>query len=233
MNTLLYSKYSQNSKRMLDLFQKYNINIADIGIQMLCVDNKEVRKRILKNNVLKIELVPCILIPHSDGIVEKYEDQKAFAWAENAIQSLLPPPPSPEELQQQRIQMEQQQQMQMQMQMEQQQIQKQNTKKKTKKNPKRKTVIEEDEDDDENNDKDNEASESEGIEYKRFASKKPKIKIIKNAGNHEEIEPNTDELPQVTPSDEKSRKSSNILAVARELEKEREVASKNPAQNNN
>ena len=87
MNSVcLYSKYSSNSKKLLK-------TIADKipNINYICVDNEKVRGRILNNKNIKIDYVPCILIIRETGIVEKYEGQHAFQWAQNLLEKLKPP----------------------------------------------------------------------------------------------------------------------------------------------
>ena len=87
MNSVcLYSKYSSNSKKLLK-------TIADKipNINYICVDNEKVRARILNNKNIKIDYVPCILIIRETGIVEKYEGQHAFQWAQNLLAKLKPP----------------------------------------------------------------------------------------------------------------------------------------------
>ncbi len=93
MNTtpiLLYSKYSAHCKRLLT-------SITDSPIvnmlQMLCIDNSEIRERIQTNNNIDIQIVPCILVIHPDGMVEKFESDKAFSWVNAVIQQITPPPP--------------------------------------------------------------------------------------------------------------------------------------------
>jgi hypothetical protein len=52
-----------------------------MGIQMLCIDNEEVRQAIVKDNHgYHIKTVPCVFLFHSNGRLEKYEGSDAFAW---------------------------------------------------------------------------------------------------------------------------------------------------------
>ena len=75
----LYSKYSQRSKEFLDDIH------PSMGIQMLCVDNEEVRQAIVKDNHgYHIKTVPCIFLFYSNGRLEKYEGSDAFAWLRKA-----------------------------------------------------------------------------------------------------------------------------------------------------
>lgn len=71
----LYSKYSQRSKEFLDDIH------PDMGIQMLCIDNEEVRQALLKDtHGYHIKTVPCVFVFHSNGRLEKYEGSDAFTW---------------------------------------------------------------------------------------------------------------------------------------------------------
>ena len=75
----LYSKYSQRSKEFLDDIH------PSMGIQMLCIDNEQVRQAIVKDNHgYHIKTVPCIFLFHSNGRLEKYEGSDAFAWLRKA-----------------------------------------------------------------------------------------------------------------------------------------------------
>ncbi len=98
---LLYSKYSNNSKKIIDRLEQSNIDISKtIGLQLLCIDNEQLRNRILKSKQIKIVSVPCLLILLPDGTVEKYEGQDMFNWFDEILHSLqqknIPqPPPQP------------------------------------------------------------------------------------------------------------------------------------------
>lgn len=93
---LLYSQYSPNSKRLLDLIQNCSVDLSTaVGLHTVCVDNEEVRARILKSSQIDIQVVPCILMVHPDGGVEKYDGGNAFKWVEEVIQRYAPPPPAP------------------------------------------------------------------------------------------------------------------------------------------
>jgi hypothetical protein len=78
---LLYSKYSTNSKKILDIIENSGSNLAKSdNLQFLCIDNDIIRERIKQNKQIDISVVPCILIIYPDGGVEKYDDSKAFKW---------------------------------------------------------------------------------------------------------------------------------------------------------
>ena len=83
---ILYSKYSQHSKRLLDSLKSINIDWEKvINLQLLCIDNENIRKRILNSKDIQIKTVPCILIIYSDGVVEKFDGPNSFEWVENII----------------------------------------------------------------------------------------------------------------------------------------------------
>ena len=88
---LLYSKYSQNSTRFLEILKARPLNF----LRSLCIDNEQIRQKILNSKNLNVKCVPCILIYFPGGVVEKYDGESAFSWAQNIIQKIYPPPPSP------------------------------------------------------------------------------------------------------------------------------------------
>lgn len=72
----LYSKFSNSSKEFVE-------SSGDLPINFVCIDNKEVRNRVISDSKLKITFVPCILSVFSDGRLEKFEGVDAFKWLEN------------------------------------------------------------------------------------------------------------------------------------------------------
>lgn len=85
---LLYSKFSPNCKRFMDMIRDNNLSF----IFPLCIDNQKVREMVLKS-VYKIQNVPCLLVTYASGGVEKYEGQSAFSWTEDLVQKMTPPIP--------------------------------------------------------------------------------------------------------------------------------------------
>jgi hypothetical protein len=61
--------------------------LKSTGLQNLCIDNEEVRNRIIQNKQINITSVPCILVIFPDGIIEKYEGLHTFKWVEEIISS--------------------------------------------------------------------------------------------------------------------------------------------------
>jgi hypothetical protein len=87
-SVLLYSKYSANSKQLMDVMNSSKVDfLKSTGLQNLCVDNEEVRNRIIQNKQINITSVPCILVIFPDGIIEKYEGLHTFKWVEEIISS--------------------------------------------------------------------------------------------------------------------------------------------------
>jgi len=95
-SVLIFSKYSPNCKRIFDMVSNSGIEFDNtIGkkLQLLCVDNIQVRQRIKNNSQLDVSSVPCILSVFQNGGVEKYDGGHAFAWIENLISKYVPQKP--------------------------------------------------------------------------------------------------------------------------------------------
>ena len=91
---LLYSKYSPMSKQLMTALEASPVNLtATVGLKPVCIDNEEVRERILKANKIDVSSVPCVLIVYRTGGVEKYEGQGAFQWIEETVRKYIPPSP--------------------------------------------------------------------------------------------------------------------------------------------
>lgn len=87
---LLYSKYSTSSSKIISIINQYqNIFIENFNIKLLCIDNENVRKRILESKKISITFVPSILVIYNDGGVEKYENNDAFNWVNEIIQRVV------------------------------------------------------------------------------------------------------------------------------------------------
>ena len=94
LSTLLYSKYSSMSKQLLNKINESGIDVYSLlSIQLVCIDNDNIRTRILQNKDIEIKSVPCLLIVYPDGGVEKYEVPHIFEWFEHVIKRYTPPPP--------------------------------------------------------------------------------------------------------------------------------------------
>ena len=78
INVVVYSKFSQASTKLIGMIDK-NPPLKQ-NTHLLCIDNEEVRKRIVKSQKLNIKHVPCIMRLHeSTGYVESFEGEKAFS----------------------------------------------------------------------------------------------------------------------------------------------------------
>lgn len=80
---LFWSKYSNNCKKLLELMNEHNFNIENV-----CVDNKEIRSRILNDKRIKLSKVPTILTLYDTGVIEKYEGNRAFDLFNNAFNEM-------------------------------------------------------------------------------------------------------------------------------------------------
>lgn len=97
-NVLIYSKFSQACRKFFDMIEA-SPSFKEQS-NMLCIDNKDVRDRILKSDKLKITEVPSIIRIYQDnGYVEIFEGEKAFKLLSEYIaqekQNAPPPPPPP------------------------------------------------------------------------------------------------------------------------------------------
>jgi hypothetical protein len=93
-SVFLYSKFSPNCKRIMDMMRQSGVDFGtQLKLQFLCIDNNQVRARVMSNESMDISMIPCILIVYPNGGVEKYEAAHAFKWVEEMISRLKPPPP--------------------------------------------------------------------------------------------------------------------------------------------
>ena len=91
---LFHSKYSPNSKRITEKLRNAPVDITTMyKIQPVCIDNEDIRSRILSSTEIQISYVPCILIIYPNGGVEKYEGDSAFTWVDEKVRRHAPPPP--------------------------------------------------------------------------------------------------------------------------------------------
>lgn len=89
-SVLLFSKYSQNCNKLFSIMTNSGVNFSPL--QSLCIDNENIRKRILDNKQFNITVVPSILCVFSNGNVETYEGLNAFNWVQSIIAKFAPPP---------------------------------------------------------------------------------------------------------------------------------------------
>ena len=93
----LYSKFSSNSKNFVE-------SAGNLPINFICIDNKDIRNRIISDSKLTISFVPCILCLFSDGRLEKYEGSDAFSWLEDIKKEVQPQTVQPQAVQPQTVQ---------------------------------------------------------------------------------------------------------------------------------
>jgi hypothetical protein len=85
-STLIYSKYSSNSTKFLELIKNSGVDFTNLlKLELLCIDNQTIRNRIMKNTKIDIKSVPCVLIVFPDGNIEKYDGDSVFNWASTII----------------------------------------------------------------------------------------------------------------------------------------------------
>lgn len=90
-SVFLFSKYSQACKNLFDRIANSGIDFdKEVGskLQLLCIDNEKVRRRVQDHKKLEITVVPCILSIFQNGVVEKHEADHAFSWIDNLIQKI-------------------------------------------------------------------------------------------------------------------------------------------------
>lgn len=80
----LYSKYSERCKKFLDY-----VSTTSIDMKMLCIDNEKVR-RVIENDKphYSITTVPCILVFHINGAMEKFEGFQAFQYTKTVADGI-------------------------------------------------------------------------------------------------------------------------------------------------
>ena len=76
----LYSKFSNSSRNFMDLVNNNGIDY----ITPVCIDNKEIRNKIISSSY-QIQYVPCLLFVYASGSIEKYEGDLAFKWLNEII----------------------------------------------------------------------------------------------------------------------------------------------------
>ena len=87
---LVYSKFSNSSQTLLNIIEKSNINTP---FQLLNIDNKEIRSKLLNDQRFKIKYVPCIIRIDSNGVAYQYEGEKAFNVVQKMYEDAQPQMP--------------------------------------------------------------------------------------------------------------------------------------------
>jgi hypothetical protein len=87
-STLIYSKYSKNSTKFLELIKNSGVDFTSfMKMEWLCIDNQKIRNRVLSNTKIEVKSVPCVLVVFPSGNIEKYDGESVFNWANNIINS--------------------------------------------------------------------------------------------------------------------------------------------------
>jgi hypothetical protein len=73
---ILYSKYSPQCTRIVDLHHKHNVDY----MRLLCIDNVNIREKLLQSTDLNIRTVPCVLFLYPGGRIEKFEGSNVSSW---------------------------------------------------------------------------------------------------------------------------------------------------------
>jgi hypothetical protein len=86
-SVLLYSKFSQCSKDFIELLKETNNQYkCNLDINLVCIDNELLRKKVMQSKEIDIESVPCLLILNNTSLnsktttIDKYEGNDCFAW---------------------------------------------------------------------------------------------------------------------------------------------------------
>ena len=81
---LIYSKFSLKCQQLQSYITESGL---DIPFTMICIDDKDMRKRITDNKDFNIKYVPTILqINQMTGVVSQYEADKAFELISGIVQ---------------------------------------------------------------------------------------------------------------------------------------------------
>ena len=77
MDVLLYSKFSNASKKLLSQLQKTPVLLESISL--VCIDNKKIRDKILNDEKIKVQGVPCFIrLNEETGNFDIFEGHSAF-----------------------------------------------------------------------------------------------------------------------------------------------------------
>ena len=87
---LLYSKYSEICLELIKAIEDCPVNICEENsIILLCIDNKDIRKKIIECKNIEIKTLPTLLLIYNDDIIIKHEEQKVFDWIDNYVNKKL------------------------------------------------------------------------------------------------------------------------------------------------
>lgn len=81
---VLFSKYSNACKKFMDTINNGKLNM---NFNYLCIDNKDIRNKIVTSSEIDIKNVPCLLVINEQSeSIDKYEGQDSFIWINDIIQ---------------------------------------------------------------------------------------------------------------------------------------------------
>ena len=87
MDVLLYSKYSNASKQLMSQLQK-TPELID-SLTLTCIDNKDIRQRILTDQKIKIKTIPCLIRLNDDtNNFDIFEGQTVFDFFTSLQESI-------------------------------------------------------------------------------------------------------------------------------------------------
>jgi hypothetical protein len=82
---IFYSKYSPQCTEFFNLVRDI------IDFRKICVDHPDIRTTLLnEKDKYSIRIVPTVIVFFSNGVMNKYEDEKAFEWAYNVRKNMIP-----------------------------------------------------------------------------------------------------------------------------------------------
>ena len=87
MDVLLYSKFSNESRKLLDQLEKMPSVLSSLSL--LCIDNKDVHKRIMNDEKIKVTGVPCFIqLNDETGNYDIYEGDNATNYFKKIQQAM-------------------------------------------------------------------------------------------------------------------------------------------------
>lgn len=93
---VLYSKYSPQCARIVELYQQTLSQSINLDyLRLLCVDNVNLREAILNATNMHIRTVPCVLFIYPRGRVEKFEGPNVSDWIIRQMSKNTPLPHTP------------------------------------------------------------------------------------------------------------------------------------------
>lgn len=96
---ILYSKYSNSCTKLIQMLNSYPVDLeSNLNLSLVCIDNENIRKQILRSKNIKINTVPCLLFISTNGEVNLYENDTVFQWFNEQISrnpKLMVPAPEP------------------------------------------------------------------------------------------------------------------------------------------